>query len=115
MKRNEVNMCDQNGLFLTKSDVNSMRPVVEGLGLIHHGLDHVKDVLCHVVSLESYEPFQCVLKREGEPVLSCYYIIHGTVEATYSPSNGEAIQVRKDIWLALFSMKTIDFKAGRLS
>jgi len=68
---------------LSKSDLRAMKSVVEGLKLIHKDQGHIKDALSHCVTLETYEAFQYVVKKQWEDVLSCYYIVHGAVEVTY--------------------------------
>ena len=80
-------------LELTSSEIRSMTPVVDGLPLIHHDLDHVKHVLAHVVTMEMYEPFQFIHKKDHEDSISCYYILHGSVEATYEHTSGREIEV----------------------
>ena len=69
--------------ILTKSELRTMRSVVEGLKLIHKDQGHIKDAISHCVTLETYNTFQYVVKKQWEEVLSCYYIVHGAVEVTY--------------------------------
>ncbi|XP_025080672.1 uncharacterized protein LOC112556157 isoform X2 [Pomacea canaliculata] len=69
--------------LMDKSELHTMRCVVDGLRLIHRGQDHIKDALSHVVTLESYSPHQYIVKRPYETQLSCYYIMHGAVQVTY--------------------------------
>lgn len=66
--------------LMDKSELHTMRCVVDGLRLIHRGQDHIKDALSHVVTLESYSPHQYIVKRPYETQLSCYYIMHGAVQ-----------------------------------
>lgn len=68
---------------LSKSELRTMRSVVEGLKLIHKDQGHIKDALSHCVTMETYDAFQYVVKKQWEEVLSCYYIVHGAVEVTY--------------------------------
>lgn len=68
---------------LSKSDLLAMKSVVDGLKLIHKDQGHIKDALSHCVTLETYEAFQFVVKKQWEDVLSCYYIVHGAAEVTY--------------------------------
>ncbi|KAK7473972.1 hypothetical protein BaRGS_00034801, partial [Batillaria attramentaria] len=69
--------------LMSKSELSAMRCVVEGLRLVHRGQDSVKDALSHVISFESYSPYQYIVKRPFEAQLSCYYILHGAVQVTY--------------------------------
>ncbi|XP_069112779.1 uncharacterized protein [Argopecten irradians] len=78
---------------LTKSELLSMRTVVEGLKLIHKGQDYIKDALSHVVTREEYDAFEYVVKKPWEDKLSCYYIVHGAVEVTYDMSSTESRNV----------------------
>ena len=71
---------------LTKSELLTMRSVVDGLKLIHKGQDYIKNVLSRCVTLETYNAFQYVKKKHWEDILSCYYIVHGAVEVTYDMS-----------------------------
>ncbi|XP_022344135.2 uncharacterized protein LOC111137127 isoform X4 [Crassostrea virginica] len=71
---------------LTKSELLTMRSVVDGLKLIHKGQDYIKNVLSRCVTLETYNAFQYVKKKQWEDILSCYYIVHGAVEVTYDMS-----------------------------
>ncbi|XP_061162909.1 uncharacterized protein LOC133172114 isoform X2 [Saccostrea echinata] len=71
---------------LTKSEMLTMRSVVDGLKLIHKGQDYIKNVLSRCVTLETYNAFQYVKKKSWEDILSCYYIVHGAVEVTYDMS-----------------------------
>ncbi|XP_056009226.1 uncharacterized protein LOC125666673 isoform X2 [Ostrea edulis] len=71
---------------LTKSEMLTMRSVVNGLKLIHKGQDYIKNVLSRCVTLETYNAFQYVKKKYWEDMLSCYYIVHGAVEVTYDMS-----------------------------
>lgn len=70
----------------TKSEMLTMRSVVEGLKLIHKGQDYIKNVLSRCVTLENYNAFQYVKKKPWEDTLSCYYVVHGAVEVTYDMS-----------------------------
>jgi len=78
---------------LAKQELRSMRSVVEGLKLIHKNQDYLKDLLSHVVTLETYNPFQYVVKKHWEDSLSCYYIVHGAVEVTYDMKTTESRNV----------------------
>ncbi|XP_033763742.1 LOW QUALITY PROTEIN: uncharacterized protein LOC117344960 [Pecten maximus] len=78
---------------LTKSELLSMRTVVDGLKLIHKGQDYIKDALSHVVTMENYDAFEYVVKKPWEDKLSCYYIVHGAVEVTYDMSSTESRNV----------------------
>ncbi|XP_021364879.1 uncharacterized protein LOC110457797 isoform X2 [Mizuhopecten yessoensis] len=78
---------------LTKSELLSMRTVVDGLKLIHKGQDYIKDALSHVVTREDYKEFEYVVKKPWEDRLSCYYIVHGAVEVTYDMSSTESRNV----------------------
>ncbi|XP_062593062.1 uncharacterized protein LOC134254549 isoform X2 [Saccostrea cucullata] len=71
---------------LSKSEMLTMRSVVDGLKLIHKGQDYIKNVLSRCVTLETYNAFQYVKKKSWEDTLSCYYIVHGAVEVTYDMS-----------------------------
>uniref|UniRef100_K1QSD3 cAMP-dependent protein kinase regulatory subunit n=1 Tax=Magallana gigas TaxID=29159 RepID=K1QSD3_MAGGI len=71
---------------LTKSEMLTLRSVVEGLKLIHKGQDYIKNVLSRCVTLENYNAFQYVKKKPWEDTLSCYYVVHGAVEVTYDMS-----------------------------
>ncbi|CAG2250699.1 unnamed protein product [Mytilus edulis] len=68
---------------LSKTDLRTMKSVVEGLKLIHKDQGHIKDALSHCVTMETYDAFQYVVKKQWEDVLSCYYIVHGAAEVTY--------------------------------
>lgn len=70
----------------TKSEMLTMRSVVEGLKLTHKGQDYIKNVLSRCVTLENYNAFQYVKKKPWEDTLSCYYVVHGAVEVTYDMS-----------------------------
>ena len=78
---------------LSRLELLSMRCVTDGLHLIHHGLDYVKDVLAQCVTHHTYPPFTYVERNHNEEVLSCFYIMNGVVEATYVPISGMAMQV----------------------
>lgn len=78
---------------LTKSEVQCLRCVVDGLKLIHKGQDFVKDVLSKVVSFEMYKPFQYVPTKHWEEHLACYYILNGAVEVTYDLRSRESRHV----------------------
>ena len=80
MARNGRTRPGQDFPLFTKSELHIMRSVVDGLRLIHRGQDHVKDALSHVITMESYSPFQYIVKRPHEAQLSCYYILHGAVQ-----------------------------------
>jgi hypothetical protein len=66
--------------LFSKSELQVMRCVVDGLRLIHRGQDHIKDAIAHSVSFESYSPYQYIVKKPNESQLSCYYIMHGAVQ-----------------------------------
>ena len=70
-----------------------MRCVVDGFHLIHKNLEYVKDVLAHVVTMETYAQFQYLTKKTSEDTLSCYYITQGSVEVTYDTSCRNSVQV----------------------
>ncbi|CAH1774693.1 unnamed protein product [Owenia fusiformis] len=72
---------------ISKHIVGTMRGVVDGLKLIHKDLDHVKEILSYVITYEKIKAFQYITKRTHEDMLSCYYIVHGSVEATYDVSS----------------------------
>lgn len=78
---------------LSKSQLLAMRCVVDGLKLIHKGKDYVKDCLSHVITLESYEPFQYVTPKSHEECMSCYYIVNGAAEVTYDMRVAERLNV----------------------
>ena len=80
---------------MTKSELQIMRCVVDGLRLIHRGQDHVKDALSHVVTTESYSPYQYIVKRPYEAQLSCYYILHGAVQVGVMKT---AVVLRHSVW-----------------
>ncbi|KAL5014036.1 hypothetical protein ScPMuIL_008306 [Solemya velum] len=83
MKKNIKHRESSNSLYLNKKELQCMRSVVDGLKLIHKGQDYIKDVLSHVITFETYNAFEYIVKRVWEECLSCYYIIHGAVEVTY--------------------------------
>ncbi|KAK3104368.1 hypothetical protein FSP39_000350 [Pinctada imbricata] len=68
---------------LSKSELQTMRSVVDGLKLIHRGQDYVKDVISRCATLETYNAFSYVVRKPWEDSLSCYYLVHGAVEVTY--------------------------------
>lgn len=78
---------------LTKTEVQCLRCVVDGLKLIHKGQDFVKDVLSKVVSYEIYKAFEYVQLKPWEDHLACYYIINGAVEVTYDLSAAQSRHV----------------------
>ncbi|XP_064643008.1 uncharacterized protein LOC135497192 [Lineus longissimus] len=78
---------------LTRNEISAMRCVVDGLRLIHKGVDYVKDCLAQCVTFEKHNPFQYVTKQQHESSLSCYYILHGSVEVTYDFSVSNSLQV----------------------
>ena len=80
MARNGRIRPGQDFQLFTKSELHIMRSVVDGLRLIHRGQDYVKDALSHVITMESYSPYQYIVKRPHEAQLSCYYILHGGVQ-----------------------------------
>lgn len=84
--------CDVNHV-LTKTEVQCLRCVVDGLKLVHKGQDFVKDVLSKVVSFETYRPFEYVPSKPWEEHLSCYYILNGAVEVTYDLRSKESRHV----------------------
>ncbi|KAL8563293.1 hypothetical protein ACOMHN_063955 [Nucella lapillus] len=83
MAKNGRTRPGQDFALMTKTELQTMRCVVDGLRLIHRGQDHVKDALSHVVTFESYSPYQYIVKRPFEAQLSCYYVQHGAVQVTY--------------------------------
>ena len=78
----------------SKSEIQTMRSVVEGLKLIHKGQDYIKDVLARCATLEAYNAFNYVTKKHWEDSLSCYYLVHGAVEVTYDMSGSEQTSSR---------------------
>ncbi|KAL4221673.1 hypothetical protein ACF0H5_019930 [Mactra antiquata] len=84
--------CDLNS-GLSKSELQCLRCVVDGLKLIHKGHDFVKDVLSKVVSYETYKPFEYVPTKSWEENLACYYILNGAVEVTYDLRSAESRNV----------------------
>ncbi|XP_060578079.1 uncharacterized protein LOC132735176 isoform X3 [Ruditapes philippinarum] len=84
--------CDLDSL-LTKTEVQCLRCVVDGLKLIHKGQDFVKDVLSKVVSYEIYKAFEYVSIKDWEDHLACYYILNGAVEVTYDLRSTESRNV----------------------
>ncbi|KAI8500293.1 hypothetical protein Bbelb_218590, partial [Branchiostoma belcheri] len=80
---------------LTASELLSMRPVADGLKLIHNGLKYVKDAISHVVTYESYDQDVYVTKQPQEDLLSCYYILSGSVEVTYDKPSRNSMQVHE--------------------
>ncbi|CAH1239682.1 PRKG2 [Branchiostoma lanceolatum] len=80
---------------LTASELLSMRPVVDGLKLIHNGLKYVKDAISHVVTYESYDQNVYITKQPQEDLLSCYYILSGSVEVTYDKPSRNSMQVHE--------------------
>ena len=78
---------------LSKSEVQCLRCVVDGLKLIHKGQDFVKDVLSKVVSFEMYKPFEYVPTKSWEDHLACYYLLNGAVEVTYDLRSRESRHV----------------------
>jgi hypothetical protein len=72
-----------------------MRGIVDVLRLIHRGVDYVKDVLSHVVTIETYDPYSYVTAKDHEDVISCYYVVYGLVEVTYDSTEcyASAVQV----------------------
>lgn len=84
--------CDLDSL-LSKTEVQCLRCVVDGLKLVHKGQDFVKDVLSKVVSYEMYTAFQYVQTKPWEDNLGCYYILNGAVEVTYDLRSTESRNV----------------------
>lgn len=84
--------CDLDSL-LSKTEVQCLRCVVDGLKLIHKGQDFVKDVLSKVVSYELYRAFEYVSTKPWEEQLGCYYILNGAVEVTYDLRSTESRNV----------------------
>lgn len=84
--------CDLNS-SMSKSEVQCLRCVVDGLKLIHKGQDFVKDVLSKVVSYETYKAFEYVSTKSWEHNLACYYILNGAVEVTYDLRSTESRNV----------------------
>ncbi|ESO88787.1 hypothetical protein LOTGIDRAFT_165200 [Lottia gigantea] len=79
---------------LTKLELRVMCSVVEGLKLVHRGLDHVKEALSGVVSYESYTSSEYITNSTEDMDCSCYYIINGAVEVTYDmKKNGKSRSV----------------------
>ena len=93
MKRNAKNIQNVVEQKLSKSELLSMRAVIEGLALIHKSKDHIKDVLSHLVTLETYGQYEEVRPKHWEDNLSCYYIVTGGVEVTYDVENACARNV----------------------
>ena len=56
------------------------RCVIDGLKLVHHGYEYIKDCLAHVVTYEEHDTMQYITKEPHEQILSCYYILQGAVE-----------------------------------
>lgn len=69
-------------------DLHVIRSVVCGLKEIHKNFEFVKAALGCAVTYEEQESDTRVEKTEREVVLSCYYVLSGSVEATYKVKNG---------------------------
>lgn len=81
-------------LHLSSVDIATVRDIVEGLRLVHRGIDYVKTCVAHCMTLEHHEAFRYVQKHPHEEFMSCYFILCGTVEATYDWSDSNSTQVR---------------------
>uniref|UniRef100_A0A6P8I3F5 Uncharacterized protein LOC116298696 n=1 Tax=Actinia tenebrosa TaxID=6105 RepID=A0A6P8I3F5_ACTTE len=81
----------------SETELHKLRSVVNGLKDIHKGLQFIKDALCHVVGYEKVGPNVQVKKQSSETDLSCYYILNGSIEATYMISHGDSNGRKKKI------------------
>ena len=88
-----MNIESSNHVFFSLTELCAMRCVVAGFHMIHNDLEYVKDVLAHVVTMETYQQFEYVTKKKSEATLSCYYITNGSVEVTYDTSCRNSVQV----------------------
>ena len=70
--------------LFSKNELHAMRSLVDGLRMIHRNQDYVRDALSHCVTFESYSPYQYIVKRPHESQLSCYYILHGAVQVSFT-------------------------------
>ncbi|XP_032219235.2 uncharacterized protein LOC5518697 isoform X2 [Nematostella vectensis] len=66
------------------SELSKLKAVVNGLKEIHKDLQYIKDALGYAINYEKVESGKTVTKQHSEKVLSCYYVLSGSVEAQYS-------------------------------
>lgn len=96
----------------SETELHKLKSVVNGLKDIHKGLQFIKDALCYVVGYEKVGPNVQVKKQSSEKDLSCYYILNGSIEATYVISNGDSDErkEKKSIFSDSLQGTDIDFK-----
>lgn len=73
-----------------ETELHKLKSVVNGLKDIHKGLQFIKDALCYVVGYEKVGPNVQIKKQSSEDELSCYYILNGSIEATYVIFNSDS-------------------------
>lgn len=71
----------------SESDLYTIRSVVSGLKEIHKNFEFAKAALGCAITYEKRESDRKIEKTEKGSVLSCYYILSGSVEAFYQVKN----------------------------
>lgn len=94
MASNETRLLNHT-LHLNPAELAAMRDLVEALRLVHRDIDYVKTCVSHCLTLENHDAFRYVQKHSHEEFMSCYFILCGTVEATYDWSDSTSTQVRE--------------------
>lgn len=78
------------------TDLHKLKSVVNGLKDVHKGFQFVKDALSIVVGYEKVEANIEVERQPDENGLSCYYILTGSIEATYDINNVDSSDDMKE-------------------
>lgn len=79
----------------SKTDLHKLKSVVNGLKDVHKDFQFIKDALSIVIGYEKVEANIEVKKQSTEKGMSCYYILTGSIEATYDINDSDFDEERK--------------------
>lgn len=65
-------------------ELHDLKSVVSGLKAIHKDLQIIKEALCYCVNYERFDADVDIKKKTEEEILSCYYVLSGSVEGKYT-------------------------------
>ena len=71
----------------SEGELHTLKSVVSGLKAVHKGLQIIKEALCYCVNYERVDGNVDIRKKREEDILSCYYILSGSVEGKYTVNN----------------------------
>lgn len=71
----------------SEEELHALKSVVSGLKAIHKGLQNIKEALCYCINYERVEGNIDITKQQEEDILSCFYILSGSVEGKYTVNN----------------------------